>query len=258
MRTHLDSREGTTRCSSHKPARALPHAWRRGGAVALALLAASTVVSIPRTAQAEEIKPTAKGIVGTALLGAEVVVFAESIFGVQSGTAYLVGAGAGAVAGGIGGYFIEQQSTDGRVPTYLLAGGLALLVPAIVVTLDATRFRAAEGAREDRPTVLPPSDPGKPGGSSVLGSEPPKPSSQPATPAAAPASPSPSPSPAPSGGTGGGAQAPLSLLEVRGGAFRMGLPLPEVRPLVGSAERKAFGVQNGGSEVRFPVMRVAF
>jgi hypothetical protein len=256
MRPHLDSREGTTRFSSHGPAHAWPRSWRSGGVLALALLAAGTVVSTPRTAQADEIQPTGKGIVGTALLGAEVVVFAESIFGVQSGTAYLVGAGAGAVAGGVGGYFIEQESTDGRVPTYLLAGGLALLVPAIVVTLDATRYRPAEGAREDKPTVLPPSDPGKPGSSSVLGSEPQKPSLQPATPAATP--PTPSPSPSPSGGKGGGTQAPHSLLDMRGGVFRMGLPVPEVRPLVGSVERKAFGVQNGGSEVRFPVMRVAF
>lgn len=249
MRTLPESREGTTRRSSHKP-----HKADKAGALALALLAASAAVATPRTAHAEEVSPTAKGIVGTALLGAEVVVFAEAIFGVQSGTAYLVGAGAGAVAGGVGGYFIEQASDDGRVPTYLLAGGLALAIPAIVVTLDATRYRPAEGAREDRPTAPPASDPGKPGGSSVLGAEPAKPASAPAQPSSPPAG-----TPKPNGGAGGGGtQAPLSLLDVRGGAFRMGLPVPEVRPLVGATERKAYGIQNTGSEVRFPVMRVAF
>src|SRR5688572_998408 len=131
-------------------------------ACALAALAAGAAVTFgaPSTAQAEEVSPTAKGIVGTALLGGELVVFGEAIFGVRSTTAYLVGAGAGMVAGGVGGYFIEQAVSDGRIPAYLLAGGLALLIPAIVVTLDATRYMPAEGAREDKPVQnLPPSDP---------------------------------------------------------------------------------------------------
>lgn len=238
--------------------------------LALSALAAGAVLGSPREAKAEEVTPTAKGIVGTALLGGELVVFGEAIFGVKSGAAYAIGAGAGAVAGGVGGYFIEQSVDDGRIPAYLLAGGLALLIPAIVVTLDATRYVPNEGAREDRPVNnLPPSDPGKPGGSSVVGAE------APATPA--PASPSTTPQgnppsgttpgsstqPAggttPGGGGGGGTQAPAaSLFDVRGSSLRIGVPVPDFRPIVGATERSKMGVANTGNEVRFPVARITF
>ena len=68
----------------------------------------------------------------------------------------------------LGGFFLEKSSDDGRLPAYLLAGGIAALIPAIVVTLDATRYRPTEGAREDKPANdAAPSDPGQPGGSSV-------------------------------------------------------------------------------------------
>lgn len=241
-------------------------------AFAFAALTAGAVVAIPDTAHAEPVTPTAKGIVGGAFLGGELVVFGEAIFGVRSTVAYLVGAGVGAAGGGVGGYFIEQAVDDGRIPAYMLAGGLALLIPAIVVTLDATRYMPTEGAREDKPvTNAPPSDPGKPGGSSVVGAEPgavtpsPAPSGGGTTPAPSPA-PTPAPTPAPNGGGGGGgtqaphvSQAPAgSLFMVNEGAFRVGVPVPEVRPVLGTVERSRMGVENKGSELRFPVVRVTF
>ena len=70
----------------------------------LAAIAASAVLmGAPRAAHAEEVSPDGKGIAGGALLGAELVVFVEAIAGVHSGTAYLLGAGGGAIAGGVGG-----------------------------------------------------------------------------------------------------------------------------------------------------------
>ncbi len=240
-----------------------------------ALAAATVLVGSPKVAHAEDVTPTGKGIVGGALLGGEVVVFIEAIAGVRSGTAYLVGAGAGAVAGGVGGYFVEQAVSDGRVPAYMLAGGLALIIPALVVALDQTRYLPSEGAREDRPvTNLPPSDPGKPGGGAVIGAEP-----KPTTPAATPAAPggtTPAPAPAapPAGGGTGGTPAPLgaalgvrargpvSLLNFQGTSTRyvvaVGIPLPEVRPVFTATQKKAFGVDGTGSELRFPVMNVTF
>jgi hypothetical protein len=241
-------------------------------------LTAASLLALPSTAKAEPVTPTAKGIVGGAFLGGELVVFAEAIIGVRSTAAYLIGAGVGAAGGGVGGYFIEQAVDDGRIPAYMLAGGLALLVPAIVVTLDATRYMPTEGAREDKPVNAPPSDPGKPGGSSVVGAEPPASSSTP--PAPGPATPTPTPAPAPtdqpSGGGGGGTKAPQaagpqpasphaassqsssSLFNVRDGNFKVGVPVPEVRPVLGSVERTRMGVENRGSELRFPVVRVTF
>lgn len=230
-------------------------------------LAAASVLAIPSTAKAEPVSPTAKGVVGGAFLGGELVVFGEALFGVRSTAAYLIGAGVGAAGGGVGGYFIEQAVDDGRIPAYMLAGGLALLIPAVVVTLDATRYLPAEGAREDKPVSAPPSDPGKPGGSSVVGAEPSAPAPQPApstTPPATPDSSAPAPAPAPTPTTppangGGGTQAPAtSLINLRDGSFRMGVPVPEVRPVLGSVERTRMGVENRGSELRFPVVRVTF
>lgn len=223
--------------------------------LALAALAAGAVLAVSTPAHAEEVTPTAKGIVGGALLGGEVVVFGEALFGVRSPAAYLVGAGVGAAGGGVGGYFIEQAVDDGRIPSYLLAGGLALLIPAVVVTLDATRYMPTEGAREDKPVNAPPSDPGKPTGSSVVGAEPAAAPTAPATPAT-PATPPTTPPPA---GGGGGTKAPQSsLFNLREGNFAMGIPVPEVRPVLGATERARMGAQNSGSELRFPVVRVTF
>ena len=227
-----------------------------------AIAAATVLVGSPKVAHAEEVTPTGKGIVGGALLGGEVVVFIEAIAGVRSGTAYLLGAGAGAVAGGVGGYFVEQAVSDGRVPAYLLAGGLALVIPALVVTLDQTRYLPTEGAREDRPvTNLPPSDPGKPGGGAVIGAEP-KPATPGTTPAASGGT-TPAPVTPPAGGGAGGTPAPVrgpvSLINFQGTrTLRVGLPLPEVRPVFTATQKKAFGVDSGGSELRFPVMNVTF
>jgi len=235
-------------------------------ALALAAVAAGTVLlGSPKVAHAEEVSPDGKGIAGGALLGAELVVFVEAIAGVRSGTAYLLGAGAGAVAGGVGGYFVEQAVSDGRVPAYMLAGGLALIIPAIVITLDQTRYLPSEGAREDRPvTNLPPPDPGKPGGGAVIGAEP-KPAATPAPGGTTPA-PAPTPTTPPAGGGAGGtpspargARGPVSLINFQGtSSLRVGVPVPEVRPVFSASQKKAFGVDNAGSEVRFPVMNITF
>ena len=132
---------------------ALPSKTFRPALIATgALFGATTILGPQRQARADEVSPDAKGIVGGALLGAEIVTMTESIAGARPGWAYAVGAIAGAGAGGVGGYFIEQASfsNDGRVPTYMLAGGLALIIPAIVLTLNATRYLPEEGATEHR------------------------------------------------------------------------------------------------------------
>jgi hypothetical protein len=237
----------------------------RLGAFALAALAAGTVLlGSPSVAHAEDVSPTGKGVIGGAFLGGEVVIFIEAIAGVRSGTAYLLGAGGGAVAGGVGGYFIEQSASDGRVPAYMLAGGLALIIPALVVTLDQTRYLPSEGAREDRPvTNLPPPDPGKPGGGAVVGAE-----AKPATPAATPATtpgatPAPAPATPPAGGGTGGTpsqvRSPLSLINFQGtSTLRLGVPVPEVHPVFTAAQKKTFAVESHGSELRLPLVNVTF
>jgi hypothetical protein len=204
-------------------------------------------------ARADEVSPTGKGIVGGALLGGEVVMITEALFHVESGWAYTIGGGLGAIGGGIGGYFIEQSSTDGKVPVYMLAGGLALIIPTIVLTLNATRYHPSENATEDRaPTNAPPADPGKVGGSVIQ----PQPTQAPASAAPGsgavpPTSVPPSSAPIP----------PQSLLDVvttpEASALRIGLPVPEVRPVYSMADQKKYGM-SPQTELRMPLFRLTF
>ncbi len=213
----------------------------------LAALAGALWVA-PGTAHAEEVSPTGKGIAGGALLGAEVVTIPMALFNVQSGTAYAVGAGVGAVGGGVGGYFIEQSVSDGRVPVYMLAGGLALVIPSVVLVLNATMYRPVEGAREDRAPSGPPADPGAVGGSVVIGA-----------PGSTPPATTPAPATPPPAGGAGGAKAPngpTSLIDVQGGV-RVGVPVPSVRPMYSLTEQKRLGVA-AGTQVEMPLVHLTF
>ncbi|MEO6572757.1 MAG: hypothetical protein ABIP89_02875 [Polyangiaceae bacterium] len=222
----------------------------------IALGVAFGAMSLTATdARADEVSPTGKGIVGGALLGGEVVMITESLFKVESGWAYVIGGGLGAVGGGIGGYFIEQSSTNGKVPVYLLAGGLALIIPTIVLTLNATRYHPSENATEDHaPTnTAPAADPGKIGGSVVSPS--PAPAQTPASAAPGPgASPAAPAAPVPP-------QAPQSLLDVwtspELSQVRIGVPVPEVRPVYSMAEQKKYGM-TAQTELRMPLFRLTF
>ncbi|MDP9152428.1 MAG: hypothetical protein M3O36_21085, partial [Myxococcota bacterium] len=159
-----------------------------------ALFGASALLAPLRDARADNVSPTGKGITGGALLGAEVVTITESLVGVRRGWAYAVGAVVGAAGGGVGGYFVEHGNTDGKAPTYMLAGGLALVIPAVVLVLNATRYVPDEKSTEDNSPQGgqggPAAEPGVPGAGVTTGA----PDANPPPPAATP-----SPPPAPRG-----------------------------------------------------------
>jgi hypothetical protein len=214
--------------------------------IAAAALLSATIMS-GRNARADDVSPTAKGVVGGALLGAEVVTIVEGIADVRSGWAYGIGALLGAAGGGIGGYFVEHNSSNGRAPTYMLAGGLALIIPAVVLTLNGTRYRPQEGATEDNvpPTGGPPADPGAPGGTVVSPGSSPRPAAPVRTPGASFTPPSNTPS-------------PPSLVGVsEDGAVSVGVPVPDVRPVFSLLEQRQYGMQ-AQTELRLPVLHVAF
>jgi hypothetical protein len=219
--------------------------FRRWPASFIAAAALVSVTLLPgRDARADEVSPTAKGVVGGALLGAEVVTIVEGIADVRSGWAYGIGAVVGAAGGGIGGYFVEQNSSNGRVPTYMLAGGLALIIPALVLTLNGTRYRPQEGATEDNvpPSGGAPAEPGAPGGGIVAPGGSPRSGASARTPGASYAPPS----------------SPPSLVGVReDGAVSVGVPVPDVRPVFSLAEQRQFGMQ-AQTELRLPVLNVTF
>jgi len=223
-------------------------------AVAALLVTTATTVMQP-IAHADEVSPTGKGIAGGALLGAEAVTIVESLADVRAGWAYAVGGIVGAGAGGVGGYFVEQGSNDGRAPVYLLAGGLALVIPAIVLTLNATRYRPETGATDDHVPTGPAAEPGIPG-AGVVGTpaDAPPPA---AAPAPAPPADTAPPPPATPGSPSPAVPPPQSLLDMRPGQVRMGVPVPDVRPVFSIAQQRQYGMR-AETELRVPVLHVTF
>lgn len=67
------------------------------------------------------------GVAGGAIAGGEIVIVAESLFKVKPLWPYLTFPLLGAAGGGVGGYFLEQESPKGAVA--LLIASLALVVP---------------------------------------------------------------------------------------------------------------------------------
>jgi hypothetical protein len=112
----------------------------------LVLLAA--LLGAPDSRADSQASSTGKGTVGVALLGAEAVTLTEAAFGVRPGWAYLVGGLAGAAGGGVGGYFLEDSSP--RLNIYLLAAGMALVIPTTVAVLSATAYEPPAEYTEDR------------------------------------------------------------------------------------------------------------
>ena len=226
-------------------------AKRLGWGVTTAAFGVATLTAYVKPAHADEIQGTPKAIIGGAFLGAEVVAIPMGIAGVRAGWAYAVFPGLGAIGGGIGGYFMDKAYDDAKTNAYgsafMLAGGMALIIPTIVLILNATRYHPSAEATEDKAPTGPPADVGKPGGSVVAPSG--------GGGAAAPSSGGGAPA-------GGGAETkapyvPLSLVDVHEGEFRMGVLVPEVRYSYSLREVKEFGVPRT-PELRLPVFRVAF
>ncbi len=225
-----------------------------GGATAAGAGALLAAALWGAPARAEETKATGKGIVGGALLGGEAVTALEAAFGVQNGWAYLIGGALGAAAGGVGGYALEQEANP-RVSLYMLAGGMALVVPTTIAVLSATQYRPPPEYQEDQAprgtqpssTVPRPNDPSTlPGASSSS-------SGAPATTTAR----SPErrrvgalalgPRPAP----------PSSVVDLSPSGVRLGVPAIELRPVFSTQELRQYGMAQR-DEVRVPVFRATF
>lgn len=150
-----------------------------------ALLAAGTaLVAAPSEARADgPVSPKGKGIVGGALLGGEIVTMPMGIAGLKPWWPYLVFGGLGSVGGAIGGWGVERATsgttaangtTTGATPEpalYMLAGGLALIIPTLVVSLNATTRSAYKDDSTTEPSAQPPAPGGAPAG--APGSAPP-------------------------------------------------------------------------------------
>lgn len=190
-----------------------------------------TLTLAPSTARAEgPVSPKGKGIVGGALLGAEVVDLTIAIAGVEKGWPYFVFGAVGAGGGAVGGYFVEQATYGGAVeaPVFMLVGGMALVIPTIVASLNATSFKPVESEHseplQNLPSAVPP--PPSPGVALKL--------SQSARP-----------------------HLPLSVVDVYDGHLAVGVPAVEIRPVYTQREMAVYGVDQK-NEVRVPVFKAFF
>ncbi|PIE06262.1 MAG: hypothetical protein CSA75_00440 [Sorangium cellulosum] len=205
-------------------------------------MGATCFISFPAAAEDSGIDATGKGITGGALLGGELVMAVEAAFGVQNTWAYVGGGVAGAVAGGVGGYFIEDSS-DSQPAYYMLAGGVALLIPTTVAVLQATSYEAPDDYVEDAPgaDTAPAAEPAGPDGSTVTVTAP--------------------EAKAPTKSTGRVAitrpHIPMSLVDLHTGNLRMGVPAVEIRPTYTPVEMKKYGVDQR-AELRLPIFRATF
>jgi hypothetical protein len=111
--------------------------------VAAVLLA---IASSSRGALAAD-KDVVKGVVGGSLLGAETVLLTESALRLRPGWVYLVGGTAGGALGAYIGYEICDDSSN-KPPSFLLAGGIALVIPTIMGVLTATQYAPPESFHE--------------------------------------------------------------------------------------------------------------
>jgi hypothetical protein len=212
--------------------------------VAVAVAAAAFGLALagsPSEARADgPVTATGKGTVGGALLGGEVVCLTMGAIGVERGWPYFVFGGLGAVGGGIGGFFVEKASTP-EPSLYMLAGGLALVIPTLVVSLNATAYKPPETDQIQEPAnnkpVLDAPAPGTPAAGPTTA----RAVKKPARVAAAPIMP----------------HIPLSVLDLYKGHVQLGIPAFELRPLYSSAELWKYGVGQG-SEVRFPLFKATF
>jgi hypothetical protein len=205
----------------------------------------------------DEASPTAKGVVGGALLGGETVMLLEAAFKVRPPWAYIVGGLAGGVAGGVGGYFAEQESDSARLPMFLLAGGLVLSIPTAVAVLSTTAYKPPADYVQDRPPADEPV------------AEPPQPSS-PTPPVSAP----------PSGPTSKNGKhrtprtrkasadhrlsayqpvrtLPPSLVALDQGLLSLSVPAVEVRDVYTKRDVQQMGIKQQ-TEVRIPVFNFSF
>jgi hypothetical protein len=229
-------------------------------ALTACVFAGTTLASSVAGAQEQAVSPDGKGIVGGALLGAEVGTIIESIAGVHSPWVYLVTDLVLGAGGAVGGWAVEQQvensGWDVRVPVFMLAGGLGLIIPAVVLTLNGTRYQPAENASEDHaPTNAPAANPGAPNGSIVAPSPAvaPPPAVQPAAPPATGGTSSLFPSNVAPARTA----AHVSLFDVNAEGMHLGVPVPEVRPLFTMSELRQYGLTQQ-TEVRMPLVKVSF
>jgi len=204
----------------------------RGSLVASAAAILVTIVLLaPEARAAKDVKALPKATIGLGLLSGELVLSIEALAGVKNPWALSIPTVVAAAGGAVGGYFIDAKVKNASVSVALLASGLALFIPSLIITAAKLRFVKEEDLAEDVSVTVTSED--ESGGESP--------------------------------DEGGGeseedaarSTVPTALFAIGGGTFQMGVPPLEVLNLY-SDEELLFLARNQGVEYRVSVIDVAF
>lgn len=138
-----------------KPSNVIRHTWvlRRTLSLLGVALFATAVALSPGQAQAQGKNGTTevstdehplnadfKGTIGGGLIGAELGFVIPALAGARDAWMYIVFPVLGAGGGAVGGYFLLEKGDHAEAAVATLVAGMALVVPALVVTLAATAY----------------------------------------------------------------------------------------------------------------------
>lgn len=114
----------------------------------LAITVTAALVAAPSVtfAQNDKVQADFKGAIGLGLVGAELGGVIPALVGVDADTtwAYIVFPAVGAAGGAIGGYFALDKPDRVELSIAALTLGMALVIPAFVITLSATAYDSGD------------------------------------------------------------------------------------------------------------------
>lgn len=125
----------------------------------------STAVVTPETAAAqstegEQVAASPKGLIGLGMIGAELGFAIPALAGMDDLWAYIVFPIVGAAGGAVAGHFAIDNNDKPKAAVAMLAVGIALVVPTLVITLIGTAYDPEdEGTVEDDESQEPPPAP---------------------------------------------------------------------------------------------------
>lgn len=94
-----------------------------------------------QAAEGNPVDPDFKATVGLGLVGAELGFVVPALAGLHETWAFVVFPIVGAGGGGAAGYFLIEKGTDSpELSVAMLATGMALIIPSMVLTLSATAY----------------------------------------------------------------------------------------------------------------------
>jgi hypothetical protein len=213
--------------------------WLAAAAVAAAITLAPSSARAQQAENDNRVSARGKGIAGGILLGAEVVMIPIGIAGVKAWWPYVLFGAVGAGGGAVGGYFVEQVAEGGdktgpaEPSLYMLAGGAALIIPTLVVILNATAYDPEEETQKGEES----SDDGEGSGTPTVES------------------------PDDAETTGARSRLPMALFgfstDYRHSELSMGIPAVQVGPLHTQTEMATYGVEPG-TLVNVPIVHGSF